>query len=99
MCVLTTDPDECYVRERGALNGKPLGGDERTRTADPLLAKQVLYQLSYVPALTSTSEAMGTSVENLRAYFLSPTRLGASRDEADGSTERVRGPSKARAPW
>jgi hypothetical protein len=25
------------------------GGDERTRTADPLLAKQVLYQLSYVP--------------------------------------------------
>src|SRR5919106_6067272 len=28
------------------------GGDERTRTADPLLAKQVLYQLSYVPSLT-----------------------------------------------
>ena len=28
------------------------GGDERTRTADPLLAKQVLYQLSYVPMLT-----------------------------------------------
>jgi hypothetical protein len=25
------------------------GGDERTRTADPLLAKQVLYRLSYVP--------------------------------------------------
>jgi hypothetical protein len=29
------------------------GGDERTRTADPLLAKQVLYQLSYVPMLTA----------------------------------------------
>jgi hypothetical protein len=28
------------------------GGDERTRTADPLLAKQVLYQLSYVPLFT-----------------------------------------------
>ena len=28
------------------------GGDERTRTADPLLAKQVLYQLSYVPEVT-----------------------------------------------
>ena len=27
------------------------GGDERTRTADPLLAKQVLYQLSYVPVV------------------------------------------------
>jgi hypothetical protein len=26
-----------------------LGGAERTRTADPLLAKQVLYQLSYRP--------------------------------------------------
>ena len=25
------------------------GGDERTRTADPLVANQVLYQLSYVP--------------------------------------------------
>jgi hypothetical protein len=35
-----TDRDEC------------VGGDERTRTADPLLAKQVLYQLSYVPSLT-----------------------------------------------
>ena len=29
----------------------PLGGDERDRTADPLLAKQVLSQLSYTPAL------------------------------------------------
>ncbi len=27
-------------------------GDERTRTADPLLAKQVLYQLSYVPIIS-----------------------------------------------
>ena len=26
-----------------------LGGDERDRTADPLLAKQVLSQLSYTP--------------------------------------------------
>ena len=28
------------------------GGDERTRTADPLLAKQVLSQLSYIPERT-----------------------------------------------
>ena len=27
----------------------PLGGDERVRTDDPLLAKQVLSQLSYTP--------------------------------------------------
>ena len=27
----------------------PLGGDKEIRTLDPLLAKQVLYQLSYTP--------------------------------------------------
>ena len=27
-----------------------LGGDDRIRTGDPLLAKQVLSQLSYIPA-------------------------------------------------
>src|SRR5436853_234609 len=31
------------------------GGDDRTRTDDPLLAKQVLYQLSYVPAADTRS--------------------------------------------
>jgi hypothetical protein len=35
--------------ENGPSTSGILGGDERTRTADPLLAKQVLYQLSYVP--------------------------------------------------
>ena len=30
----------------------PLGGDERDRTDDPLLAKQVLSQLSYTPIFT-----------------------------------------------
>ena len=30
----------------------PYGGDERVRTADPLLAGQVLYQLSYTPVLS-----------------------------------------------
>ena len=39
-------------RTRALLRTGKSGGDERTRTADPLLAKQVLYQLSYVPALT-----------------------------------------------
>ena len=28
---------------------KPSGGDERTRTADPLVANEVLSQLSYIP--------------------------------------------------
>ncbi len=31
---------------------KIIGGGERTRTDDPLLAKQVLYHLSYTPSLT-----------------------------------------------
>ena len=31
--------------------GKKLGGAGRVRTGDPLLAKQVLYQLSYGPIL------------------------------------------------
>ena len=39
-------------RDRGFRAWTLFGGDERTRTADPLLAKQVLYQLSYVPVLT-----------------------------------------------
>jgi hypothetical protein len=33
-----------------AAGGGGDGGDEETRTPDPLLAKEVLYQLSYVPA-------------------------------------------------
>ena len=31
---------------------KKIGGDERDRTDDPLLAKQVLSQLSYTPTFT-----------------------------------------------
>jgi hypothetical protein len=31
------------------------GGDEETRTPDPLLAKQVLSQLSYTPLLPNLS--------------------------------------------
>ena len=31
----------------------PYGGGKRVRTADPLLAGQVLYQLSYTPVLPS----------------------------------------------
>ena len=32
------------------VGGCSSGGDEETRTPDPLLAKEMLYQLSYVPA-------------------------------------------------
>lgn len=36
------------------------GGDEETRTPDPLLAKEMLYQLSYVPSLLER-EMVGVS--------------------------------------
>ena len=35
------------------------GGDEETRTPDPLLAKEMLCQLSYVPDAGSTWEVVG----------------------------------------
>ena len=31
------------------LDGSKVGGDEETRTPDPLLAKEMLFRLSYVP--------------------------------------------------
>jgi hypothetical protein len=34
---------------QGIHEGGRGGGDEETRTPDPLLAKEMLYQLSYVP--------------------------------------------------
>ena len=37
------------------------GGDERARTADPLLAKQVLSQLSYIPWGTANTVLLATS--------------------------------------
>ena len=41
-------------RQSGA---RPAGGDEETRTPDPLHAKQVLYQLSYIPAFSYSTES------------------------------------------
>ena len=35
--------------------GQMVGGRDRDRTGDPLLAKQVLSQLSYTPTSTTTS--------------------------------------------
>jgi hypothetical protein len=35
------------------------GGGDGTRTHDPLLAKQVLYQLSYAPDLRGATPALG----------------------------------------
>jgi hypothetical protein len=45
--------DDWYSVEGGP--GCQDGGDEETRTPDPLLAKEMLCQLSYVPADRSTT--------------------------------------------
>ena len=41
-------PEPRYSRHRFSASG----GDDRSRTGDPLLAKQVLSQLSYIPSIT-----------------------------------------------
>jgi hypothetical protein len=54
-CCLRAGSDKTaggHFRRNGPSTWTFTGGDERTRTADPLLAKQVLYQLSYVPVST-----------------------------------------------
>ena len=38
-------------KEQMSLPGFPGGGDEENRTPDPLLARQVLSQLSYAPMM------------------------------------------------
>jgi hypothetical protein len=53
-----------------ALGGCDLRGDERTRTADPLLAKQVLYQLSYVP-LFACGDSESRPCTRLRQWITS----------------------------
>ena len=44
------------------------GGAERDRTADPLLAKQVLSQLSYSPSLNGTLRTMAGRQVDQTAY-------------------------------
>ena len=53
------DTDQRTDRRSGA-GAAGDGGDEETRTPDPLLAKEMLCQLSYVPA-TPSGEVVGVS--------------------------------------
>src|SRR5690348_15177028 len=56
------------------------GGDERIRTADPLLAKQVLSQLSYIPwgtrcvllATSKTDASLRTRINYIRGRYFRP---------------------------
>ena len=65
------------------------GGDERARTADPLLAKQVLSQLSYIPwgtgeihrAITDASPASPSACEErLRGRLSDLESLKSGKD-------------------
>jgi hypothetical protein len=48
-------------QRRKSTNLKRVGGGERDRTDDPLLAKQVLSQLSYTPGIRGGSGWVRTS--------------------------------------
>jgi hypothetical protein len=83
------------------------GGDERTRTADPLLAKQVLYQLSYVPAdgILSTGSSgqrrrKRRPREPIRPIPAIPRRAGLSpsREGADGGRDQALSGQQAQCP-
>ena len=53
------------------------GGDEEDRTPDPLLAKQVLSQLSYTPAVESSHEPSKLNNETTSELpFIRPTLSG-----------------------
>ena len=49
------------------------GGDSRIRTDDPLLAKQMLYQLSYIPTYlyTGTDEIVSIFEEDGQLFICS----------------------------
>ena len=53
---------------------KPLGGDEQNRTVDPLLARQVLSQLSYAP-ISSQSASPPSVPHSLLQKMVGPSGL------------------------
>ena len=57
-------------------------GDERTRTADPLLAKQVLYQLSYVP-LFACGDSESRPCTRLRQWMITSQHLNDRAEMRD----------------
>lgn len=57
-----------------SLNTNRFGGAERDRTADPLLAKQVLSQLSYSPSssITSRTKPQGSATIHIACHSIIP---------------------------
>ena len=60
-----------------------LGGDEQNRTVDPLLARQVLSQLSYTPVFTAAAFHLSPLLKVLR---LSPSETFKIKQRIDAYT-------------
>ena len=68
-------PDVVQTANGSALSFGGFGGDEETRTPDFLLAKEALYQLSYVPLVCSaTYDAVRPPVASRWAFLDSNQR-------------------------
>ena len=63
-------------RKRPSRDRHRVGGGKRARTADPLLAKQVLFQLSYTPAALTNPRVVG-----LGRFELPTSRLSGVRSD------------------
>src|SRR5690242_21911491 len=74
----------------------PAGGDDRTRTDDPLLAKQVLYQLSYVPGLRARGPLHLESIGRLPADASTEQHAIATATHALVPAERCRSADASR---
>ena len=72
------------------------GGDERTRTADPLLAKQVLSQLSYIPEHTDQPRR---SLGTLPAYLPPHAPSGHTEVLAQALIGLKSGKDRTTMPW
>ena len=66
----------------------PYGGDKEARTLDPLLAKQVLSQLSYTPTLSRFGLAYLFEVSFYRALKIEQYRM-LSQQPVRPTTEPV----------
>ena len=70
-------PQTCFLDTNvSGLPERGIGGAERNRTADPLLAKQVLYQLSYSP---KTFQESPPKMVGLGRLELPTSRLSSAR--------------------
>ena len=56
-------------------SAKPVGGDEQNRTVDPLLARQVLSQLSYAPVLGLYPWVSPPFEDPLRAFKIKQCKI------------------------